>query len=154
MDVINKHEIEEAQAIWGAGIVNIGRAYSQQQDYESVAKNHIDNLYNYDFGTVLFKPTKATEKQFRNDKDEALSYFVATNKKCTEDKGFAIQPWTKVRFENTGMILNGKTALAMGNYFFTDLDGNETKVEYTFGYVKDSAGNLRIELHHSSIPYS
>ena len=38
---------------------------------------------------------------------------------------------TKVRFENTGMILDNNRAIAMGNYFFTDLNGNEAKVEYT-----------------------
>ena len=31
---------------------------------------------------------------------------------------------------------------------------NETKVEYTFGYIRDINGNLRINLHHSSIPHS
>ena len=44
----------------------------------------------------------------------------------------------------------------MGNYYFTSVDDkkNETKVEYTFGYIKDKRGNLRINLHHSSIPHS
>jgi hypothetical protein len=40
----------------------------------------------------------------------------------------------------------------MGNYFFTDLDGNEAKVEYTFGY-KLVDGVLKIDLHHSSFPF-
>ena len=31
---------------------------------------------NYDFGNVQFKPTKAFEKQFRNDLESALSYFM------------------------------------------------------------------------------
>ena len=42
----------------------------------------------------------------------------------------------------------------MGNYFFTDQRGVETKVEYTFGYIQDEEGRLRIQLHHSSIPAS
>jgi len=42
----------------------------------------------------------------------------------------------------------------MGNYFFTGTDGDETKVEYSFGYTKDEDGNLKIVLHHSSLPYS
>ena len=29
---------------------------------------------------------------------------------------------------------------AMGNYFFTNPEGNEVKVEYSFGYTKDSEG--------------
>jgi hypothetical protein len=42
----------------------------------------------------------------------------------------------------------------MGNYFFTDQGGLETKVEYTFGYIHDEEGGLKIRLHHSSIPAS
>ena len=38
------------------------------------------------------------------------------------------------------------------DYFFTDLDGNEAKVEYTFGY-KLIDGELKIDLHHSSFPF-
>ena len=41
----------------------------------------------------------------------------------------------------------------MGNYFFTDLNGVEAKVEFTFGY-KLVEGELRIDLHHSSFPYN
>lgn len=43
----------------------------------------------------------------------------------------------------------------MGNYYFTDANTNkEIKVEYTFGYIKDKDGNLKINLHHSSLPYA
>ena len=35
---------------------------------------------------------------------------------------------------------------------FTDLSGNEAKVEYTFGY-KLIDGKLKIDLHHSSFPF-
>ena len=51
------------------------------------------------------------------------------------------------------MILEPGRALAMGNYFFTDLKGNEAKVEYTFGY-KLVGDDLKIDLHHSSFPYN
>ena len=57
-----------------------------------------------------------------------LDNFIAGDgRACQEDGGFAINPWTKVRFENTGMILDNNRAIAMGNYFFTDLNGNEAK---------------------------
>lgn len=65
-----------------------------------------------------------------------------------------MQPWTNVRFENETIILEENRAFAMGNYFFTDLNGDESKVEYTFGYVKDGEGNLKIDVHHSSLPFS
>ena len=59
-----------------------------------------------------------------------------------------------MRFENTDVIVSETTALAMGNYFFTNLKGDEIKVEFTFGYIVDSLGDLRINLHHSSMPAS
>ena len=100
----------------------------------------------------MFKPTLAAVEQFRPDFESALSYFVASNNACPEDKGFAIKGWTKVRFENSDVILSDDSATAMGNYFFTTPEGDEVKVEYTFGYITDSEGKLRINLHHSSMP--
>ncbi len=111
-------------------------------------------LYSFENGNILFKPTKCKLEQFRPTKHEAISYFIAgEDRACDEDGGFAISGWTKVRFENTGFILEDNRAIAMGNYYFTDADGNEAKVEYTFGY-KMSNGALKIDLHHSSFPYN
>merc|ERR1712019_326699 len=91
-----------------------------------------------------------------NAHHSALPYFVAKNTQApatviSEDSGFAIKGWTAVRFENEGVILYESTATAMGNYFFTNSAG-ETKVEYSFGYFLDAAGNLRINLHSSHLP--
>ena len=146
------HDIDNAQRAWGDGIVAIAKAHSDGGDYEAVARNHVETLYAYGMGNVLFKPTLAAVEQFRPTFDEALSYFVASNNACPEDKGFAIKGWTNVRFENAGVILRETTALAMGNYFFTTPDGDEVKVEYTFGYVLDEMKALRINVHHSSMP--
>jgi hypothetical protein len=145
---ITKAEILAAQKAWGDGIVRIGAA----ADHKKAAMEHIDALYAYDLGPVLFKPTKASVVQFRDDKDEALSYFVGG--KEPEDKGFALAPYTKVRFENHAMTMDCDSALAMGNYYFTNTQGQEIKVEYSFGYVEDKNGQLKINLHHSSLPYS
>ena len=149
---IFEKEILEAQKIWGEAIVAIGKAYTQKEDHKALAEKIVETLYGYDEGRVLFKPTKASEKQFRLTKEEAISYFVTGN--VPEDRGFAIQPWRKVRFENAEIIINGGSAIAMGNYYFTDANtGKEAKVEFTFGYFKDASGNLRINVHHSSFPY-
>ena len=78
---------------------------------------------------------------------------MATNGVCPEDGGFAIKGWTAVRFDNVDIVVCGETALAMGNYFFTTPEGDEVKVEYSFGYMLDAKGNVRINLHHSSMPY-
>ena len=150
--MVSVADVESAQKAWGEGIVAIANAQANQEDYVGIASNHINTLYGYQIGPVLFKPTLAAIDQFRPTFDTALSYFVASNNACPEDRGFAIKGWTNVRFENSDIIIDGKTALAMGNYFFTDPEGQEVKVEYTFGYIEDDQGNLRIQLHHSSMP--
>ena len=151
--MITTNQVLEAQQKWGNGVVKIGSLKDNRTECEEFANKFLDERYAFEAGIVLFKPTKCETEQFRPTKPEALSYFIAGHDRfCDEDKGFAIQPWSKVRFENTGMILEEKRAISMGNYFFTDLSGNEAKVEYTFGY-KLIDGELKIDLHHSSFPF-
>merc|ERR1719160_715656 len=90
----------------------------------------------------------------------AMSYFVGSDNVedgIEEDGGFAInggRGWSDVVFSNHQIDLNGNIAVAMGTYDFTDAtDGSKTTVEYTFGYKKNRDGNVRIFLHHSSVPY-
>ena len=154
MSTLTKALIEEAQAAWGAGIVKIASAHTAGGNYEQVASEHVRTLYAYGIVPVLFKPTLAAEQQFRSTFEDALSYFVATNNACPEDKGFAIKGWTAVRFENVDIFVDANVGMAMGNYFFTTPEGDEVKVEYSFGYILDAEGRVRINLHHSSMPYA
>ena len=152
MNMVSEADINIAQKAWGDGIVAIASAHLAGGDYVGIARNHVETLYAYGISTVLFKPTLASVEQFRPNFESALSYFVASNNACPEDKGFAIKGWTNVRFENSDIILRDDSGVAMGNYFFTTPEGDEVKVEYTFGYIVDSSGKLRINLHHSSMP--
>ena len=149
---ITKTEVMAAQRAWGDGIVDISRVYKEGGDYEARALAHIKSMYAYGDTIVLFKPTLASEDQFRGDIDGALSYFIG--REGTEDTGFAIKGWTNVRFESEGIYSGSDLAMAMGNYFFTDpADNSEIKVEYSFGYVRGADGKLKIMLQHSSVPY-
>ena len=151
--MITKQQVENIQKTWADGVVKIGSLKENRSECEAFTNKFLDELYAFEIGSVSFKPTKCAIKQFRPTKPDALSYFIAgENRACEEDKGFAIQPWTKVRFENFNIIIEENRAIAMGNYFFTDVDGNEAKVEYTFGY-KLIDGELKIDLHHSSFPF-
>ncbi|MEC9119375.1 MAG: phosphoribosyl-AMP cyclohydrolase, partial [Candidatus Thermoplasmatota archaeon] len=123
--MVTAEDVENAQQAWGDGIVAIAAAHSSGMDYVERARNHIQSLYAYDIGPVLFKPTMAVKEQFRSTFEGALSYFVASNGECPEDKGFAIKNWKNVRFENENIIIKETTAIAMGNYFFTDSAGEE-----------------------------
>merc|ERR1711871_1700742 len=83
---------------------------------------------------------------------------MSNNKFKGEDAGFAInggKGWKSVTFRNHNIAYNGATAQAMGDYVFVDATtGDNVRVEYTFGYKRCADGNVRIYLHHSSVPYS
>jgi hypothetical protein len=151
--MITKDQVLEVQKRWGNGVVKIGELKESRIECKAFTNNFLEQLYAFDVGEVLFKPTKCENEQFRSKKSQAMSYFIAGHDRtCDEDKGFAIQPWIKVRFENFGFVLEEKRAISMGNYFFSDANGIEVKVEYTFGY-RLVEGNLKIDVHHSSFPF-
>ena len=151
--MITLDNIENIQKEWGDSLVKLGSLKSSKEACNNEADTLINKLYGYNNGTVLFKPTKAKDNQFRLTFEGAKSYFIGENSNFSEDKGFALQPWTNVRFENASVVLKKDSAIAMGNYFFTENNGNEVKVEYTFGYFLSEKKILKINLHHSSLPY-
>ena len=140
------------QETWGRLIVHMGKALHENNQIalEQATEAALD-LYDFP-NPVLFKPTKASELQFRTTREAAKSYFVAGNNRYPEDHGFALTGWTSVRFENEVFrVLGDGSSIVMGNYFFGDpTTHKEVKVEYTFGYTKDG----KIFLHHSSLPYT
>ncbi|MEJ2619736.1 MAG: hypothetical protein P8163_05630 [Candidatus Thiodiazotropha sp.] len=149
---ISRDDVIAAEKRWGDAIIAIGKAYADGKDYKNLANDYVDKLYAYDEGSVLFKPTKAAEKPFRTTEEEAVSYFVTGE--VAEDHGFALQPWSKVRFENSGIITDEDSATAMGHYYFTDAKTNqEVEAEYTLEFMKDQQGQMLITVHHSSFPY-
>ena len=150
--MITKEQVIEAQNSWAEGIIEIGSLKDESKLNERVI-DFLDELYSYESGPVLFKPTMASIEQFRKTKQMALSYFIGgTNSSCNEDNGFATKGWTKVTFKNHDIILDKNRAIAMGNYYFQINNNDPIKVEYTFGY-KLVQGKLKIFLHHSSIPF-
>jgi hypothetical protein len=151
--MINEHQVQEVQAAWGDAIVTIGAAPTWEAAH-TLALQAVQDLYQIDEGTLLFCPTKASDEQFRATLQDAVSYFVGRDPTHSEDKGFALEPWTSVRFENAGIVCRADVAMAMGNYFFGRTDGSELRVEYSFAYVRDDAGSIRIQMHHSALPYS
>ena len=81
--------IADIQQKWGNSIIEIGKAYLDKKDYLKLTENFLDELYYFNQVKVLFKPTKASHKQFRNKRNEFISYFIGHNKVSHEDKGFA-----------------------------------------------------------------
>lgn len=151
---ITAGDVAAAQKEWSDRLIAIGKTFSDGGDYKAVAQATLDALYGYASGfDVLFKPTKAADKAIRLTEAEAASYFVGDGC-CAEDKGFALAPYTAVKWDNKGAIFHGDSATAMGEYTFTDAAGGETKAEYTFQYAKAADGSLKIVVHHSSLPYA
>jgi len=154
-EMITEREVFNALEVWEAGIVEIGAVYQAGLNYTKTAADMIEELYAFDImegsNKVLFKPTLASNPQFRHTFDGALSYFATGIH--DEDKGFALRPYTAVRYEVSGTFISMDTASAMGNYIFTDVDGGETTVEFNFQYVRGPSGALKITIHHSSFPY-
>jgi len=156
---ITETQVNAAQQAWCNALVRIGKVYQDGGDYKTVASQLIDELYDYKDGKVFFKPTKAFGKNtFRPTKEGALSYFVGGNPSFPEDKGFALEPWVKVRYDNNaapnGIQIHGDIAITMGNVYFTNSKGEETKVDKTFVFRRGRDRKLRLCVHHSSLPYS
>lgn len=141
------------QQKWANIVLEIGEAYRKNIDLEDLVYELLHKVYAFDFGGVIFKPTLAKEKQFRSTKKEFESYFLGQNNECEEDVGFAIKKWKSIKFENYKIIELNNYFLSMGNYYFAD-DNKSLKVEYTFGFIMTENNELRINLHHSSLPYS
>ncbi|MBT8044189.1 MAG: hypothetical protein KJO79_04490 [Verrucomicrobiae bacterium] len=148
---ITASDITAAQKMWGDAVVAIGKAGDNAKE---VATNAAKTAYAFELGPIQFKPTLAADQPFRPDLEGSLSYFIGGNADYPEDKGFALKPWSNVRFENHTVKMHGNIAICMGHYFFTGPDGQETKVEYTKGYVKTEDNRVLIFLQDSSLPYS
>ena len=150
--MITKEAVLAFQENWGECIIDISKTYQNNGDFRSAAINFIADSYAYDSEQVLFKPTLASENPFRLTSISALSYFIGDNPNFTEDKGFAIKGWTNIRWKNSGVSIIDRIAICMGNYYFTNTDG-ELKVEFSIVLHELDSGDLKIILHDSHLPY-
>ena len=156
---ITEDDVNAAQTAWCDALVKIGRVYGEGGDYKTVASRLIDDLYDYKDGTVFFKPTLAFgANAFRSTKQGALSYFVSGNPDFPEDSGFALKRWVNVRYDNNaaenGVQIHGDIAVTMGNFYLTDIEGNEIVVEKTLVFRRCRDGKLRLCAHKSALPYA
>ena len=158
--IITYEEVNAAQQAWCDALVKIGKLKEQDGDYKAYAEKVLSDAYNYDYGKVFFKPTLAFGDQtFRNDKKGALAYFVGGDPDYPNDKGFALKPWVKARYDNAGdnnegIQIYGSVAITMGNVWVTDNTGKEVMVDKTWVFKKGKDGKLRIIVHKSALPFS
>lgn len=157
--IITYEEVNAAQQAWCDALVKIGKLKEDGGDYRTFAEQVLTDAYNYDNGKVFFKPTLAFgDKTFRNDKKGALAYFIGGDADYPNDKGFALTPWVKARYDNAGqnnegIQIYGSVAITMGNVWVTGKDGKEVMVDKTWVFKKGKDGKLRIIVHKSSLPF-
>ena len=155
---MTKKEVENLVTLtlekWADIVLQIGKTYREKKNLDKLVSELLHDVYAFNQGDVLFKPTLAKHEQFRSKKEEFVSYFLGQNNVCKEDTGFAIKNWKSIKFENYKVVENNDNLLAMGNYFFENDKNEFLKVEYTFGFIRINNNELRINLHHSSLPYS
>eukprot|EP00929_Paragymnodinium_shiwhaense_P006975 TRINITY_DN110928_c0_g1_i1.p1 TRINITY_DN110928_c0_g1~~TRINITY_DN110928_c0_g1_i1.p1 ORF type:complete len:913 (-),score=113.41 TRINITY_DN110928_c0_g1_i1:190-2928(-) len=144
-------QLNALQQAWSDHLVEIGKYYTRGWSYRKRAKQLVDEMYAYDESVVLFKPTEAKDQAFRSTAEGALSYFIGGNGNFPEDLGFALKPWTDVRWANTALTMEKSTALAMGDCTFVAANGETYAVQFLLGVLKGSNGQLKINLHHSSL---
>ena len=159
-NIITYEEVNAAQQAWCDALVKIGQIKDEGGDYKAFAEKVLTDAYNYDSGKVFFKPTLASGAQtFRNTKKGALAYFVGGDLEYPNDKGFALNPWVKARYDNAGdknegIQIYGSVAITMGNVWVTGKDGKEVMVDKTWVFKKGKDGKLRIIVHKSSLPFT
>ena len=162
-ETISVGDVKAAQDAWCNALITISATHAEGGLAKSkpLAGDVIDAAYGYQFGPVAFKPTWAKgDETFRDTRSGALSYFVGDDP-AFDDPGFAIgtpgtkrSPWVKCKPEIFVIQRFGNTANAMGWVHVEAADGTTSKVDKTFGYVRDDKGGLRIVLHHSSVPFA
>lgn len=141
-------EIRQFLNSWKNGVIEIGKVYVDGGDYKKCAEKFLSAHYAFDIEDVLFKPTFTKEVIFRNNKDDALSYFVKGS--IEEDNGFALKPWESIDLIELNSIEETSLKIAMGAFKFKPMNQNETTlVAFTFLLVEDG-GSFKIKVHHSS----
>ena len=153
---INEGTLDQARRDWGLGILNISEAYESSgiDKARIVANEFLDNLYGFEFGPILFKPTlSGGSKTFRPSKEGALSYFIGENPNYPNDTGFGIKYWRKVDSDTSAIFIEENIAMWIGWVTLVNNNGDEVKVDKSWGYRKDDNGRLKIVLHHSSLPF-
>ena len=76
---ISENDLADARQSWGDGLIKISQIFESSgiDEAKSFASSLTDNLYGFDFGPILFKPTlSGGPKTFRQDKEGTLSYFT------------------------------------------------------------------------------
>ena len=145
---MDESKIEEFLSSWTKGVIEIGQAYSNKENYEKEALKFLSKHYAFKTQQILFKPTFTKEKIFRNSLEEALSYFIKGE--FTEDDGFALKPWEEINLKELNILNEENLSSAMGTLSFKPVSSSDTTlVAFTFVFCLEEE-EIKIKIHHSS----
>jgi hypothetical protein len=145
---MDESKIKEFLSSWTKGVIEIGQAYSNKENYEKEALKFLSNHYAFKTQQILFKPTFTKEKIFRNSLEEALSYFIKGE--FTEDNGFALKPWEEINLKELNILNEENLSSAMGTLSFKPVSSSDTTlVAFTFVFCLEEE-EIKIKIHHSS----
>ena len=145
---MDQSKIKEFLDSWTKGVIEIGKAFLKKEDFEKEALKFSSKHYAFKTQQILFKPTFTKEKIFRNNLEDALSYFVKG--KFSEDNGIALKPWEEINLQELNILNEENLSTAMGTISFKPVSSNETTlVVFTFVFCFEE-GEIKIKIHHSS----
>ena len=145
---MDESKIKEFLSSWTKGVIEIGQAYSNKENYEKEALKFLSNHYAFKTQQILFKPTFTKEKIFRNSLEEALSYFIKGE--FIEDNGFALKPWEEINLKELNILNEENLSSAMGTLSFKPVSSSDTTlVAFTFVFCLEEE-EIKIKIHHSS----
>ena len=78
-EIMTKKEAESLVTLtlekWANIVLKIAKAYREKKNLDKLVSELLHDVYAFNQGDVLFKPTLAKEEQFRSKKEEFVSYF-------------------------------------------------------------------------------
>ena len=64
---MNESKIKEFLNSWTKGVIEIGKTYSKEKNFEKEALKFLSKHYAFKTQQIIFKPTFTKEKIFRNN---------------------------------------------------------------------------------------
>jgi len=133
----------------------ISEAIEDNSYYETTAKKHIDQNYNFEEEKVMFKIGHDSTDPYRYTYGGVLSYLIGKNKTFPNDYGIAKDNWKKIEWINEGILSddeNSDVAVVMGKVKMIK-DNNDIIVQnFTMCLKRNSSGRIKIIVHKIARP--
>ncbi len=145
---ITESEIIAFQKGYGISFNAISKAIADNTYYETIAKRHIKEHYNFEEEQVIVNIGNDTEEPLRNTAEALLSYLIGKNNSFPKDEGITRGDWRKIEWQNHGIIKDLNTALAIGQTIMTDSKGTQLVQNFVMCLKKNKEGKIKLIAHN------